>query len=189
MASAYVTVFKPDEPKPTRAQAQRLLRMIRKMNMIVVIPGFRTMAEFSKAFEAELESELLSWQLLETFWWQWLRGLGGSSEVSADELARMMDDTFDRVFYQKRVLYQMLQMPGLEAHSWLVVAMEPIHSGYRLTVVDSNFRGLQYWDYHWGMTYFKYWEGKHFVPYTQAWTLKEERNLRRLGKEFCAGKD
>ncbi len=186
MSAAYSVVFKPKEPKPTVTMGRRLIRRIRKMEANVVIPGFKNLREFSSAFASELQSELDRWQLADGTWFGWLRGITGDCVVSAAELSNIMDDTFNKVEYQKRVVYQMLQLRGVKAHAWLVVKMKTLKEGYELTVVDSNFSAIQRWIYYRGITNFTYDNLGPFVPYSQNVTLEEEEKLRQVAKKFCS---
>ncbi len=184
-AAAYLTVYKPMDPKPNKDQAVRLIRDLRKMNTPVVIPGFSNLSEFSGYFENEIQSELDRWQQWEAFSFGWLNGLEGSSEVTSNELAEIMDATFDRVVYQKQVVFQMLQHSGPTAHSWLVVKMKSTPTGYRLLVADSNLTNLKVWEYKRGMTHFFHVLRGNFVPYIQTDTVEEELKLKRVVKAFC----
>lgn len=139
-ASLYLTVYRPELPKPTRAEARVLIHAIRKMRQVVVIPGYRDLSEFSKDFQFDIQSQLERWQLFDGIvGFRWIDGLMGASKVSASRLKRIMDRFYGDMVSSKAILLQKLQVPGLPAHAWNVVSMAPTgDGGYGLQVIDSN---------------------------------------------------
>jgi hypothetical protein len=113
---------------------------------------------------------------------QWVEGLRGGTRTTAASLKTSMDDLYARVS-RGEVVYQVLQMPGVTAHSWLVVGMEPWGEGYVLTVVDSNGNGATQEHYSSGMEGMTYWNGMPFVPYVHK--TAEEAALRARLVEYC----
>lgn len=184
-SAAYLAVFDPSLPKPTDEEAKKIISRLRDRKGVTLIPGFRNLYEFSVAYPNQIQSKLNDWQrsdgILKA---SWVRGLSGKSEISADELSKRMDELYERVS-KGEVVYQMLQMPGVVAHAWLVTGMEKTDDGYRLEVVDSNV-GTDHYVYRQGMTTFNYQGWYKFVPYTGQ--LGEERKLQDKVSEFCTGK-
>jgi hypothetical protein len=50
----------------------------------------------------------------------------------------MMDELYDQV-QKGEVVYQKLQLQGIDAHAWLVIGMVKTRDGYTLKIIDSNF--------------------------------------------------
>ena len=100
--------------------------------------------------------------------------------MSAEKLAREMDKLYVRVG-KGEVVYQKLQIPGIDAHAWLVIGMKKKDWGYIVNVVDSNYGSIRSHWYEYGDTQFSGYRG--FVPYTEQ--TREERKLASVQKSFC----
>lgn len=184
-SAAYLAVFDATLPKPTDEEAKKIIGRLRDRKGVTLIPGFKNLYEFSLAYGNQIQSKLNDWQrsdgLLKA---SWVRGLSGSSEIGAEEMTRRMDELYERV-QRGEVVYQMLQMPGVVAHAWLVTGMEKTSDGYKLEVIDSN-SGTDHYTFRNGMTTFNYMGWYKFVPYTGQ--LGEEQKLNSKLVEFCTGK-
>lgn len=184
-SAAYLAVFDPSLPKPSDEDAKKIIGRLRDRKGVTLIPGFKNLNEFSIAYGNQIQSKLNDWQrsdgLLKA---SWVKGLSGSSEISAEEMSQRMDELFERV-QRGEIVYQMLQMPGVVAHAWLVTGMEKTYDGYRLQVIDSN-SGTEIYTFRNGMTTFNYMNWYKFVPYTGQ--LGEEQKLSSKLIEFCTGK-
>lgn len=137
--------FRPDLPKPTRAQAARLIYALAHLSRVVLIPGYSDFMSFSADFQAEIQSELNLWQLRDGFIHQaWIRGLSGQYDLSKKPqlLKRIMDQLF-RYAEQGRkenfVPWMMLQLKGIVSHAALLTSMRKEPDGYSLSIVDSNY--------------------------------------------------
>lgn len=180
----YLGVYRPDLRKPTREQAKDIIDDIRDGDRVVTIPGYSNLREFSLDFRREIQDELDSWQRFDGFIkQQWIVGLWGRTEVSADKLMSKMDDLYEYVAVQKNVAYQKLQMPSIVAHAWLVTDVHKTHNGYDLVVHDSNFSGTKTVPYKVGMTQFHYRSFGEYVPYTER--KRELRGLKKVVRRFC----
>ncbi len=185
-AAAYLGVFEPSLPRPTDDEAKKIIENFRKRKSVVVVPGYKNLYDFSLSYGREILHELTEWQRSDgVLKFKWITGLKGNSAISAEELETRMNDLYDRV-KKGEVVYQMLQMPSVVAHAWLVVGIEKAFDGYELKIVDSNsqFGGTETYRYRTGETKFEYNDlpDSHFVPYTQE--IDEEIKLRtKLTKE------
>lgn len=165
--ATYLTVFLPHLPKPSYDEARDLIQDLIAQQGVVEIPGFHNLKEFSTVYEKEIIRALEGWQIGDGgFLFGWIRGLSGESEVSSAEMQNMMDDLYDRVMIKKQITFQMLQISGIVAHSWLVVDMIKNKDGYTLHFRDSLFLRMMTIDYRYGMTTFNPKSKNHFVPYT-----------------------
>jgi hypothetical protein len=152
-AASYLAYYSPGKPKPTPAEAKRIVHAIAHLESVVEIPGYENLMGFSRDFEREIQSALESWQerdmvrgVMRTI--NPLRPTSKLRDSGLFDTAR----TIDRMVNARHVMpYLMLQFPGLSAHAWLVVGARPVivHSpmrfdratAYELDVVDSNYPG------------------------------------------------
>jgi hypothetical protein len=184
--AAYVAIFRPHLPKPTDREARKIINEIRK-GRPVEVPGYQNLYQFSVDYHQEIQRKLNEWQrndgLLRA---RWTQGLSGSSATEAQQLEAMMDELYERV-QAGEVVYQMLQMPGITAHAWLVLDMRPVTGwaqGYELQVSDSNFPGeVRRHHYYRGDASISYHGMTRFVPYTRE--TNEEERLRQRLSETC----
>jgi hypothetical protein len=184
-SAAYLAIFDPSLPKPSDEEAKKIISRLRDRKGITLIPGFSNLRDFSLSYRDSIQSKLNDWQrsdgILKA---SWVKGLSGSSDVDPTKLEKTMDELYDRVS-KGEVVYQMLQMPGVIAHAWLVSGMEKTDDGYKLQIIDSNIGNDEY-TYRKGMTQFNYMGYYHFVPYTGQ--QGEEKKLMSKMTEFCTGK-
>jgi hypothetical protein len=163
----YLTIFKPRLPKPSKSEAQDLVAQIRAANNIVVIPGFNNFSEFSYAHMDLIQRELDKWQKGDgVIRFAWVKGLSGNSTVESSKMKSIMDDIYNEVEVKKNIAYNMLQIPGIDAHAWLVIHMEKVAGGYNLETLDSNFpSATQIYRYREGDVTFDYHNYFKFTPY------------------------
>jgi hypothetical protein len=160
----YLTVYKPELPKPDRTQANKIIGWLVSSQGVVEIPGYRNFSEFSYDHADLIQAALEGWQIVDgSIGLGFLRGLMGSHQVDSQKLSSMMDDTYKLVNGKKRVAYQKLQVEGVTAHAWLVIDMNKTANGYTLDVVDSNYSGVSTIIYTRGMTQLSQYNA---VPYT-----------------------
>jgi hypothetical protein len=106
---------------------------------VVTIPGYSNFSEFSQAYESFIQRELEIWQIEDGFiYQQWIRGLYGRSQMPAKNLKRRMDRIYSSFSHSKPGIWLMTQLKGITSHALLLIGMEKIAQGYRLTVIDSN---------------------------------------------------
>lgn len=181
-AAAYLAQFDPSLPKPSEQEAKRIIHRLRGRKGITVIPGYKNLYEFSLAYGDEILGKLQAWQrtdgLLKA---AWVKGMTRQVDIPAEKLAEMMDQLYERVS-RGEVVYQMLQMPGIMAHSWLVIGMQKTADGYNLETTDSNFNGTYVYRYSRNMKEFNYENILTFVPYTSQ-VDEEEKMKEHLLKE------
>lgn len=182
--SLYLTIYKPDLAKPTTEEAKKLITEIRKAKNVVVIPGFRNFREFSMAFEGEIQTEIETWQKLDgVVKFAWVKGLAGQSDVPAEKMKELMDQIYEDVEVNKNISYNKLQIPGIDAHAWLVLHVEKVIGGYNLEILDSNVANqTEIYRYRDGDTHFNYHDYFNFVPYLEK-TNEMDKIKKAIAKQ------
>jgi hypothetical protein len=181
----YLTIYKPGERKPSKAQAKIIVEKIREGEDVVVIPGFDNFQEFSVEYREIIQRELDKWQKGDgVLRFNWVIGLKGKSEVSADKMKEMMDELYDYVEVKGNIAYEKLQIKGIVAHAWLVVNMKKVEKGYDLEVLDSNYPiATLFYSYRPGMTSFNHYAYGNFVPYLER--TEEMNKLKNVVLKKC----
>lgn len=182
--AAYLTIYRPDLPKPSSREIKRIIKKIRFGRDVVTIPGYSNFYQFSRENEREIQSRLNGWQRHDGFILQsWVIGLAGSSTRDPDELREEMDELYQQVS-QGDIVYQKLQIKGIVAHAWLVIGMEKTRDGYELFVIDSNSPySTQKYTYTLGDESFYHHYYGEFAPYTGQ--NRELDRIKSAAKEFC----
>lgn len=138
-AALYLTEFRPELPKRGRAYALWVIDTLKAMDRVVQIPGYRNFKEFSKDYPNEIQARLESWQRSDGFFrFRWIDGLRGHSRIHPDSLKYIMGRIHDMVAVQHRLVFEMLQQPGIDTHAWLIIGSRRTADGYQLDVIDSN---------------------------------------------------
>ncbi len=182
--AAYLTIYKPNQPKPTSEEAQDLIKQIRKADNVVIIPGFSNLRHFSRYFSAEIQDELDAWQKGDGFIrQQWIVGLAGRTSTDAEKLQEKMHELYEYVEIEGQIAYQKLQLPGVVAHAWLVIGMKKRSNGYELNIVDSNYLYPYKVAYEYGMESFDYGGFGNFVPYIGK--KGEVKSMLKVAHKFC----
>ena len=165
----YLTLFKPNEARPTQAQALEIIKKLRSGKSIITIPGYRNFAEFSSYYRGSIQDELNNWQKTDgVAKFSWVMGLQGKPSVKPEVLSTMMDELYDYVENKGNIAYQKLQIKGVVAHAWLVVNMKKVDDGYDLEILDSNYQDMTInYAYRTGMTNFYHNFYGDFVPYLE----------------------
>lgn len=181
-AVQYLTVYRPELPKPSRDEAAKIIQYLTVNKGVVEIPGYQNFYQFSLDHENLILSALEGWQIADGgFGLGFLRGISGSHIVEPSVLKKMMDDTYKLVKQKKQVAYQKLQIEGITAHAWLVVDMTKTNNGYTLDVVDSNYRGIGQVHYFEGMSQLSTYSS---VPYTSRNSI-DYRSFDFARKQYC----
>ncbi len=168
---------------PAPGSIKDILRRIKSGQGVVEVPGFANLDEFSRHFQDEIQDLLNQWQIEDGFiYQQWVRGLSGSSVVAPEQLEKIMNELHARLT-DGEIVYQKLQIEGITAHAWLVIDSQKTSSGYRITVVDSNYHRPQTYAYTKGDTSLYHdWYGA-FTPYIEQ--TGEEARLLRIRNKIC----
>lgn len=173
--SNYLLEFQAQAARPDANQAWQIIKGLSRTDTVQAVPGFSNLSDFSSVYSSEINESMGQWQMADSFLkFGWSEGLG-ASEANADSLSQEMDSLYESVVLRKNVVYQMLKMPGVVAHAWLVLNMIklPANQGYQLAVVDSNAASVQYYMYSRGMTKLNYaingfgYSDMSFTPNTQ----------------------
>ncbi len=176
--------FRPELEYPTEKETKKIIKALRKGKKVVVVPGYRSINDFSYSNADMIQAELEKWQKGDGFLrQQWAVGLWGSHEISEEKLKKRMDDLYTYVKEEGKIAYQMLQIEGIDSHAWLVFDIEKTSRGYRLQVLDSNYQRTQVYTYTEGMTSFHHDYYGDFVPYTGK-KSEYEKSLKAITK-YC----
>jgi hypothetical protein len=181
----YLTIFKPQLPKPTEDEAQSIIWAIRKAEGVVIIPGYAYFSQFSDDYADLIQRELEKWQKADgIIHFAWVKGLAGKSKAKAAKLKERMDELYEEVEGRNTIAFNKLQVPGVTAHAWLVIHMKKEIDGYLLEVLDSNFpKQTMIYKYTEGDRHFNYFEVNHFTPYLEK--TDEMRKIKKVISRFC----
>jgi hypothetical protein len=181
--SQYLAVFNPDEKPLSELEAYSQVKRLRS-GKPTTFNGYKNLYEFSIAHPNAIQKNLEEWQVSNGgFQLGFLDGLTGTTTLPAVEMKILMDKTFQQMKLQ-RPLFQVLQLPGITAHAWLITGIQQTDKGYRFQVVDSNYSQIQTWNYQYGDSGFSY--GRlPFVNYTTYRGILEEESLSRRLTEVC----
>ena len=179
----YLTVFRPDLPKPSEAQVEEIYGHYLDMG-VVEIPGYANFYDFSLEWREFLQKKLERWQKMDAFKFKWIDGLSGETSTTPQDLEGKMDVLHYDITLNKMIVWQMLQMPGVTSHAWLVADMKKLPDGYDLTVVDSNFPGTYTVHYHNGDDAVRILNYPEFVPYTG--NSRDFAKIRRAQNDYCS---
>lgn len=180
----YLAVFNPNEKPLSAEEVYAQVKRLRQ-GKPAVFNGFKNFYELSYLHSSEIQKNLEEWQIANGgFQLGFLDGLRGSTFVPADELRSLMDETFELFQSSQKPIYQVLQLPGVTAHAWLISNMITTSNGYQFSVVDSNYFEIQNWNYRYGDTGFFY-SGSPFIAYTTRRGVDEEVALTKRLNEVC----
>lgn len=181
----YLTIYKPELAKPSIDEARVLVKEIRDAKNIIVIPGYKNFAQFANENEALIQRELEKWQKGDgVIRFAWVKGLSGSADNEPSKMKEIMDKIYEDVEINKNISYNKLQIPGIEAHSWLVVHMEKVDGGYNLEILDSNFSNkTEMYRYREGDTNFNYHDYFRFSPFLDNTT--EMKRINKVISQKC----
>ncbi len=168
-SATYLALYRPDLPKPVSSkEALVLLRKLRSLKTVVVIPGYHNFHEFTEAWRKTTQQFLNRWQIQDAVVHSaWIRGLSGSPRADAERLQRTMIALNKQVNDLKRISYLKLQLKGIVAHAWLVYSVTRTPEGLKLGIIDSNRLGPVEYTYGWGDSTIKTKEYGSFMPYLE----------------------
>jgi hypothetical protein len=185
-AALYLAWFEPCLPRPDEEAARMLISTLMSADRVIAIPGYSCLRDFSSDHRRSVQRQLDRMQLSDGILrFAWIDGLAGSSEVSAVEMKRRMDAIYEETS-ENGLAYVKLQVPGLDAHSWIVTEMEPVPGGgFRCRHIDSNFPGSWTWEYRFGDQRIDYGNhGRLGVPHLQR--SRELLRMKRVIDRFVA---
>jgi hypothetical protein len=170
----YLTIFHPEEYRPTQSRVLKIIKKIRSGDEVVEIPGFSNFNDFSATYKHEIQKELNKWQKNDGVTkFNWVVGLSGESVSTPKKMKEMMDELYQYVEVEGNIAYQKLQIKGIIAHAWLVVKMKPYYKdgyrdGYDLKIIESNYPSITMtYQYREGQTSFIYSHFGSFTPYLE----------------------
>ena len=181
----YLSQFRPDLPKINPKDVRPLILEIRAGKSIVIIPGFSHFEEFSETYKKEILKELEAWQLYDgVVLGKWIDGLKGETKIEAALLKQKMDELYNYVEVDKKIAYQKLQIKGITSHSWLIVKIKKLDSGYEIGLIDSNNpKQTEIYSYKNGDESFFDKSYGNFVPYLEF--TREETRISTIAKAYC----
>jgi hypothetical protein len=150
--AAYLTVFRPDLPKPSHSEALALINDIITRSGIVEIPGYQNLSQFTSDYQNETTNALATWQIVDgVIFGGWTRDIGSKKDLLGDHLAGAMKDFYQNTEVDQRVSFALLVPNEIGSHAWLILNVLRTVDGYALDILDSNFLGVQRRYYHAGM--------------------------------------
>ncbi|WP_291515606.1 hypothetical protein [Bdellovibrio sp. ArHS] len=182
--ATYMAIYRPDLPRPSDAEVDKILSKLKSGNSVVEIPGYRNFREFTSDYRTKIQGLLESWQITHGVLGLGFVGgnIGGLEGVDPALIDSIMDRLYERIVKRGQVVYQYLQMPGVVAHAWLVVDMVKTKNGYDLKVVDSNYLNPTTVSYVYGQT-MQYAGWYPFNPYINRTT--ELWNIVKTVEKYC----
>lgn len=183
-AAIYLAAFDPQKPMPHPEELRKILKTLKTRSDFVEIGGFANFFDFSSHYQNEIQDLLNQWQLEDGIIKQkWVKGIWGRSQVSPQNIWKKIIRLYHEVEVENKIAYQKLQMPGVVAHSWLVVNVEKQSTGFDIYAIDSN-RPSQtlYYPYRYGDRYLNI-GGYRSVPYSEE--KDEYRDYNRVFKKRC----
>lgn len=141
-AALYLTVYRPELPRPTYEQARVLVRRIAVGEQIVEIPGYSNFYQFSKAWQPFIQDMLEEWQMVDGFLkFAWIEGLKGNHIIPPTDLAKEMELIYNATQNESDIQWIMLQIQGISSHGVLSVEVIRHPAGAQMEVMDNNFVG------------------------------------------------
>jgi hypothetical protein len=183
-SAIYLAWFDPGGRRPDERSAKRIVESLLNAERVVSIPGYSNLRDFTLDNRRLVQERLDAAQLREgIFLFQWVNGLAGRSRVPPPRLKAMMDRIHSEVSTEG-LSYVKLQVPGIDAHSWIMTEMVPFDGGgYKCRFLDSNCQGAKTWDYRPGAERISIQGmGDFGVPYLQR--SRELRTMKRLIARF-----
>lgn len=137
---SYLADFRPDLPKPSEKEVKKILRKIKRGKKVVTIPGYANLAEFSNEHASLIQKSLNAWIFGDSFLrQQWVNGLKGKSNISPEKMKDHLEKMYGDFQEAGGPVVQMLQMPGVMAHAWILNDMKKVsETEYQVEVIDSN---------------------------------------------------
>ncbi|NLP06065.1 hypothetical protein GX411_08970 [Candidatus Fermentibacteria bacterium] len=138
-AALYLAYFEPGLPGPDGAGARRALSALMRCERVVAIPGYLCFRDFSMDHRHVVQRFLEQMQIHDgLFRFAWVDGLSGGSSLPPGRLAALMDSIYESN-ERDGLSYVKLQVPGWDAHAWIITEMKrTVDGGYLVRYLDSN---------------------------------------------------
>lgn len=181
-AALYLAYFEPELPRPDGAGARRAVSALMKCDRVVAIQGYRCFRDFTLDHRAVIQRFLERMQILDGILrFAWVDGLSGRSSLPPGRLAALMDSIFESN-ERDGLSYVKLQVPGWDAHAWIITEMRrAADGGYLIRYLDSNSTSAALCRFVPGDTRI----GGRGVPWLQR--IGELRRIRRTIEAFRRG--
>ena len=137
---SYLAHFRPELPRPSLKQVKKIIRLIKKKENIVVIPGFKNLDEFGRAYGKEIQKSLNAWMLGDSALRQtWIKGLKKKKIKTHQEFQTYLESLYREFKSNNGLLFQILNFKGVSAHAWLITDIQKDDRGeFIFEIVDSN---------------------------------------------------
>ncbi|MFY7994165.1 MAG: hypothetical protein ACOVP4_12790 [Bacteriovoracaceae bacterium] len=191
----------------TDEDAKKVVKSIRR-GKIVRVKNYKNLSEFGAKYEQLIKRELNKWQLSDTLKGYWINGLKGKPVMKSEKLDKHISEIYEVFQKDKKPIYQILQVKGLMAHSWVVINIERKDDVYTFTAIDSLYpfpvratfkanSGQNYLRYDWE----QFWNSKDpdfetkqsylgvnlfFVPQQIKASLRERKRLNEELEQMCS---
>jgi hypothetical protein len=140
----YLAVARPlnkGESRMTDQEIRAAINDVINETNVVELRGYKSILEFTEQNKEIILHFLTYWQLTEVP--QAARGLVGSSKADPENLKTKMHELYKDVMVNKTIQFQVQQLEGIEAHSWIVFGMAKTFKnkkwvGYTILAVDSE---------------------------------------------------
>ncbi len=156
-SAAYLAYYSPAKPKPTAAQAKKIIDQLIAMSAPVEIPGYADLDAFTADFVDAISDAFNAWMLKDWF------ALHSTNDYALDKssedpaaLQSRMEALYDRLLQQPQILFLRIHMTSFgpfDSHALLLTRISPLRGapvpgnpfaaltpvGYQLSVIDSNF--------------------------------------------------
>lgn len=182
----YMAVFNPDLPQLSEDEAYFQVHRLRQ-GKPTTFNGFANFYEFSLVHKKAIQDVLEEWQVINGgFQFGFLDGLRGSTSLPPDEYKAMMDETYELFQRTRKPIYQMLQVPGITAHAWILIDIVRTTTGYKYEVIDSNYSFVMIRNYIIGERHYSDFKWPMAIPYTTRSGLAEEKLLSDRLSDICS---
>lgn len=136
----FLAKFQPEKGRPNAKQIADIVTGLRFMERVVVIPGYENFQAFAKANQTHIQKTLNNWQVYDGLYnFQWLRGISGNYALPPKDMEDRMNIVYRAYQRSPAGMWIMAQMQGITSHSFLILGMDQVNSGYDMDLIDSNY--------------------------------------------------
>lgn len=138
--ATYLCYYDPHKDAPTKREAKKIVKRIISAWDVVEVPGYTCLNEFSSDFYDIFTKELGKWQIIDSFFlFQWIRGLKGKPQQNEEDFTKTLRELYQYVNRDHKIAYVMQQIPGFDAHAFLIPHISKTDDEYTVAIVDSNY--------------------------------------------------
>lgn len=184
-SAIYLSVFRPELPKPDKANAKKIIHAIAAGKRVVEIPGYTNMTEFSNDWKNEIQAKLEAWQREDGFLkFAWIQGISGGYETDPNEIRKTLNYVLDRSMNHGEIHWTMWQVKGISSHASINLGGSSVIIDYKVNHIDSNYpRAVRAMSWTWPNRSIDSYFGK-FVPY--VYRKSDLSDFKKAGDSYCA---